>query len=221
MADKVGFIYITINKLNNKKYIGKCHYSNQGWKTYLGSGTSLLKAIEKYGKENFERQIIEECMTKEELAECEKKWINYFKACERRDFYNIAKGGLGGIPFHTKETRRKLSISHRGHLNPQFGKNISDNHKNILSNVNKNRVFSEKTKMKMSQTRITKKIGTRKVILVNTDEVFDSVIEAEAKYKAHNGHISKVCQGKRKSAGKHPVTGEKLIWRYYERKGVK
>ena len=28
--------------------------------------------------------------------------------------------------------------------------------------------------------------------------------------------ISKVCRGKQKSAGKHPVTGEKLIWKYIE-----
>lgn len=49
-----GFIYITTNHINVKRYIGQRKYDkNEKWKTYLGSGIILTRAIEKYGKENF------------------------------------------------------------------------------------------------------------------------------------------------------------------------
>ena len=91
-----GFIYITTNHVNGKKYIGQKSYSQSNWKTYLGSGIYLNRAINKYGKENFSKEIIENCETKEILDEREKYWIDYYNAVESNDFYNIASGGEGG-----------------------------------------------------------------------------------------------------------------------------
>lgn len=53
-----GFIYITTNLINGKKYIGKrkCTF-NEYDDSYLGSGKLLLQAVEKYGKSNFSREI--------------------------------------------------------------------------------------------------------------------------------------------------------------------
>ena len=48
-----GFIYITTNNLDGKKYIGQKSYSMPNWKRYLGSGIYLKRAIKKYGRENF------------------------------------------------------------------------------------------------------------------------------------------------------------------------
>ena len=65
-----GFVYITTNHVNGKQYIGQRKYDKQGkWKEYLGSGVVLSKAIKKYGLENFSKEIIENCETKEELNE--------------------------------------------------------------------------------------------------------------------------------------------------------
>lgn len=94
--EKYGFIYITTNNINGKKYIGQKSYHKSNWKTYLGSGIHLKRAIDKYGKENFSREIIEECSTKEELDEREIYWISFYNAVESDLFYNIANGGDGG-----------------------------------------------------------------------------------------------------------------------------
>ena len=55
----------------------------------------------------------------------------------------------------------------------------------------------------------------RKVMLLNTGEVFESMSEAERKTGVTRENINTCCRHRCKSAGKHPVTGEKLVWRYY------
>lgn len=50
------FIYLTTNLVTGEKYIGK-HYGELD-DSYLGSGLILKRAVTKYGKENFERDIL-------------------------------------------------------------------------------------------------------------------------------------------------------------------
>jgi hypothetical protein len=88
------FIYETTNLINGKKYIGLCTAKrNTG---YLGSGKLLRLAIVKYGKENFERVILEECDSEEELRLAEKRWIENKDAIASPEYYNLHKGGRGG-----------------------------------------------------------------------------------------------------------------------------
>lgn len=87
-----GFVYITTNLLDGKRYIGQRKFSN-GWRTYLGSGKHLKEAIKKYGRENFSRTIISIAMSKSELDEMEIELIQFLQAERSRDFYNIAEGG--------------------------------------------------------------------------------------------------------------------------------
>lgn len=47
---------------------------------------------------------------------------------------------------------------------------------------------------------------------VNTGELFDSIRKAEKKYNIYRGGISRVVNKKQSSAGKHPETGEPLVW---------
>lgn len=105
-------IYKTTNTINGKIYIGQDSKNNDN---YLGSGLLLMQAIEKYGKENFHKEIIEYCKSKEELNEKEKYWIKTLNANTRGVGYNIAEGGSGGDVFtnhpNKEEYRRKISES--------------------------------------------------------------------------------------------------------------
>ena len=93
-AIKRRFIYLTENLINGKCYIGR----HTGWfgDNYLGLGRDLLKDIERYGKDNFKRKILEVVDTEEELNEAEKRWINAYKAVDAINFYNLMDGGIGG-----------------------------------------------------------------------------------------------------------------------------
>lgn len=128
---RYGFVYITINSLNNMKYVGKCVYERKnGWKTYLGSGKYLVADIKRYGKDKFYKIIIDECDSEEELREVEEYYILQFNAVESDEFYNAKYASIGGDTFThnpNKEHIRKLkSINSSGENNPMYGVKKND-----------------------------------------------------------------------------------------------
>jgi group I intron endonuclease len=88
----MGVIYKIVNKLNGKIYIGKTKRLRE---SYYGSGLSITYAIKKYGKENFDRTIIEEC-DDTNLSSREIYWIGYYQSNNNQYGYNISRGGEGG-----------------------------------------------------------------------------------------------------------------------------
>lgn len=58
-------------------------------------------------------------------------------------------------------------------------------------------------------------IKPRRVICINTNEIFESETEASKKYSIHQGTISNCCRGRLKYAGKLP-DGTKLHWKYVD-----
>jgi hypothetical protein len=56
----------------------------------------------------------------------------------------------------------------------------------------------------------------RKIVLLNTHEVFDTIADASRKYNVQKTRISSVCKHKSLYAGIHPITGEPLVWRYLD-----
>ena len=56
----------------------------------------------------------------------------------------------------------------------------------------------------------------KKVICITTGEIFDYVAQVEEVYGIKEPLVSACCTGKRKWTGRHPITGEKLIWMHYD-----
>ena len=118
------FNYLTTNKINGKKYIGS--HSGSVGDNYLGSGNLIKKAIKKYGKENFVRDVLNAVTTREEAFKNEKFLIEMYKTSVLDGGYNLSlTGGFwiegecipwnkGKIGCFSKETLEKMSISQTG-----------------------------------------------------------------------------------------------------------
>ena len=74
--------------------------------------------------------------------------------------------------------------------------------------------YGTRNKRASEKMKGSKHPQSRKVQCITTGKKFNCIKEAGEYYYVDKHSISNCCQGKRKSAGKHPVTGEKLIWRY-------
>lgn len=103
----MAFIYKTINLINNKIYIGQSVYTPEEASNYLGSGKYLRLAIDKYGKENFIREILEECEN-HLLDEREIFWISYFDSTNLEIGYNLLQGGQSRIGTKLPESTKNL-----------------------------------------------------------------------------------------------------------------
>ena len=89
-------IYKTTNNVNGKVYIGQHKVKSLFAKDiYIGSGSILIKAIKKYGKENFSKEIITIAMTQSEADVLEKYYIKKYDSTNPEKGYNILKGGQG------------------------------------------------------------------------------------------------------------------------------
>jgi group I intron endonuclease len=124
-----GYIYITRNLINGKRYIGQ-HKSKDWDCKYYGSGKYLKNAIKKYGIENFTCFPLVWAWSKEELNKLEIDYIAHYKP-----EYNIAKGGQGGDLG--PEVNKIISEKCKGNKNGHFGKRHSEETKKKLSEFHK------------------------------------------------------------------------------------
>lgn len=150
--NKYGYIYITTNLINNHKYIGQHKVTQFEPNKYIGSGSIITKAINKYGKRNFKCDLLEWCNSKNSLNEREKYWIDYYDAMNSPDFYNLQTGGEGGYE-RSKEIKDHLSNiakskgKWKGKNNPHYGV-----HKNFGTGM-AGKKHAQESKSKMSKNR--------------------------------------------------------------------
>jgi group I intron endonuclease len=135
-------IYKTTNIINNKIYIGQDKFNNP---KYLGSGLKLKRAILKYGVENFKKEILELCSSKDELNNKEKFWIKELNATDNSIGYNIVDGGQGGNLGDYANKKKSVALKKFLKENPELrqGKNNPryDNTVHHFFNINTSEEF--------------------------------------------------------------------------------
>ena len=105
-------IYKVTNLINNKYYIGMHRTTNPN-DGYLGSGIAIKKAIKKYGRENFSKEVLFVFETEKEMQDKEKELVNEDVVNDPMS-YNMTQGGKGSWSH--------IDVS--GEKNPNFGKAI-------------------------------------------------------------------------------------------------
>lgn len=90
-------VYVHINKINGKMYIGQSYNIKERWrckgKNYFNS-IKFFNAIKKYGWDNFYHLIIDEGLTIEEADALEKSLIQSLDTINNG--YNLKEGGARG-----------------------------------------------------------------------------------------------------------------------------
>ena len=153
-----GYIYLIVNNVNGKTYVGKrkfkrksSTFSKDG---YMGSGKYLKAAQEKYGIENFEKFLITYTSSENDACEKEQFWIAHYKSLGKAE-YNISKGGDGGDIRkgykNSPEARKKISESWK--KRKENGWTFSEESRRKMADAKKGRKLSEETKRKMSEAR--------------------------------------------------------------------
>lgn len=102
-------IYKITNNINNKIYIGK---DSRNDLTYYGSGVFIKRAINKYSKENFTKEIICHCFFDCEMDDRERFYIKFYNSLSPSG-YNLTSGG-DGFSDPTGEIAKKISKKLKG-----------------------------------------------------------------------------------------------------------
>lgn len=146
-------VYIHTNLINNKKYIGiTCREPQVRWGNngcgYRKVQKAFYNAIQKYGWNNFDHEVIAEKLSLEEANEMEKELILKYHTCvydKECNGYNMTFGGDEGSrgKIITEETKQKMSIAHLGENNHFYGKRHSDETRKLLSEQRKGKRLKE------------------------------------------------------------------------------
>ena len=156
-------VYLTTNIANQKFYVG-VHSTYNLDDGYLGSGIILKNAINKYGKNNFKRQILYYCLTAIDAYEIESKIVNK-NLTSRFDCYNIVLGGFGGYQLFNSHIENINSFKDKcikrmlGKNNPMYNKKHTEETKSKIRKTRAERIYiiSNETREKISKSSIGRK----------------------------------------------------------------
>jgi group I intron endonuclease len=205
-------IYKTTNTINGKIYVGK---SKNNKPSYFGSGIVINFALKKYGRNNFKKEILEECHSIEELNKQENFWILKLESFKPEIGYNRSFGGDGfsGITaetiekIRTKNLGKKRTDEQKQHISLSLkDKPKTEEHKQSLSVAWEKRKiekpYTDETKEKMRKSMLGKNIGKYiknyefkgpDGLIYNTEKGF---VKFSKEHHIHPGSFRLLIQGK-------------------------
>lgn len=188
--DKKYCVYIHINEINGKMYVGQtCCSIMDRWENgfgYLGKKNGrynqplFANAILKYGWDSFEHIIVYENLSLEE-ANLYEEWLIYLGDTTNPKYgYNILSGGKNSK--RSEDYRKRLSESRKGEKNHRYGMHCTEETKMRISESHKGKYVGEKnpmygkhhteeTRKRLSETHKNPSEETRRKISENHADV--------------------------------------------------
>lgn len=157
-------IYKTTCLVNRKTYIGK-HITQNLDDGYLGSGKLIRRAIDKYGVENFHKEILHVFDNEADMNAKERELVTEAYVLQKTN-YNLCVGGQGGWSYVNRElpngmTGKKQSDTQKlaAHTHMSGMHEDKEWHKRISTKGGKNSTgftgmtHSQETRRKMSESK--------------------------------------------------------------------
>ena len=141
-----GFVYVWLNKLNGRYYIGSHKGSPDDG--YTGSGKAFKRAVKKHGIENFSRTID---YIGPNFRQEETDLIAFFDACCCPLGYNLSHTERGLI---SDETRSKQSAARKGKPKANLENYRSEANRARLSALHSGKTISQEAIDKANQTKL-------------------------------------------------------------------
>jgi hypothetical protein len=167
-------VYKITNIINGKFYIGK-HITNNLKDDYMGSGKLIKKAIEKYGLENFKKEIIKVYSNENDMNIAESILVDLTD----NNTYNLQPGGKGDWSYvngnnlsNTTYLKNKKSNTMKEYWTEERKKeksedmkeynkiNGTERYRDIVKKRYEDPVYMEKFRLKMNS--VNKDINKRK-----------------------------------------------------------
>lgn len=175
-------VYMHRNKINGKIYVGQTSLKPEKRWQKQGQGYNkqpyFWNAIQKYGWDNFEHEILTTNLSVHEVDKIEQYWISFFKSNNENFGYNLTAGGHGSHYLSEENLQRKRENANlywasdkglaqakqhsqkmMGENNPMYGKHHTEETKRKISesklgvkNPNYGKHFSQEHKTKISQS---------------------------------------------------------------------
>ena len=159
------FIYRTTNLINGRYYLGM-HSTNRIDDGYLGSGKRLYYELNKYGRDSFKFEILEQFNSREELVQAEISLITEHDL-KNPNCLNCKPGGQGGFSspehaykFHAaggKAVRILMGKRHRERMenDPEYKARVLQKTRDALGGIGtfKGKSHKPETIQKMKEAR--------------------------------------------------------------------
>ena len=123
-------IYKITNNINNKIYVGS-HKTKNKDDGYMGSGKYLNYAINKYGIENFTKEILFVFDSPKEMYDKEAEIVDSNFLAEENT-YNLKRGGFGGFDYINDNN---LSVNNISSANAKQNAELANKAKARLSEI--------------------------------------------------------------------------------------
>ncbi len=138
--EKTFYVYVHTNKVNGKRYVGVTSQEpekrwNEG-RGYTKRQPHMYNAIQKWGWENFEHEILFSNLSVEDASRIEQSLIDEWRLQDREYGYNAQSGGLTSATL-SDEIKEKISAA-------LIGRQLTEEHRENISKAKKDQPLSDK-----------------------------------------------------------------------------